>query len=204
MRGVGKRDCRAAETPSASAQSRIARPRFASPSSRSHSPQPSTLSARPSHGFTLIEILVVVVIVGVLAVALTLAVAGNAERQLADEAERFRALLAHACGQAELSGREIGAVLDANGYAFRRLDGSEWRELAEGELRARRWPNALRLALERGGRPLELATPERPAPQLVCFSSGELTPFVLTLSLGDAPQRYRVVGNDSGSVKVER
>ncbi|MBO9663880.1 type II secretion system minor pseudopilin GspH [Dokdonella sp.] len=157
-----------------------------------------------SRGFTLIELLVVVVIVGVLAAALTLAVAGSSERQLANEAERFRALLAHACGQAELSGREVGAVLDANGYAFRRLDGSEWRELAEGELRTRRWPNALRLELARDGRPLELATPQRPAPQLICFSSGELTPFVLTLALGDAPLRYRVSGAEDGTLKVER
>lgn len=164
----------------------------------------SPFSIPDSRGFTLIELLVVVVIVGVLAAALTLAVAGNAERQLANEAERFRALLAHACSQAELSGREIGAVLDANGYAFRRLDGSEWRELGEGELRARRWPNALRLELSRSGRPLELATPERAAPQLVCFSSGELTPFVLSLALGDAPLRYRVAGADDGTLKAER
>lgn len=168
----------------------------------------SAFSNHPSritnHGFTLIEILVVVVIVGVLALALTLAVAGNAERQLANEAERFRALLAHACGQAELSGREIGAVLDANGYAFRRLDGEGWHELGEGELRTRRWPNALRLELSRAGRPLELATAERTAPQLVCFSSGELTPFTLTLALGDAPLRYRISGTDDGTLKAER
>lgn len=160
--------------------------------------------SRSSNGFTLVELLVVVVIVGALALALTLAVAGNAERQLANEAERFRALLAHACGQAELSGREIGAVLDASGYAFRRLDGSEWRELGEGELRARRWPDALRLELSRAGRPLELATPERDTPQLVCFSSGELTPFALVLMLGDAAPRYRVTGGDDGAVVVER
>lgn len=155
-------------------------------------------------GFTLIELLVVVVIVGVLAAALTLAVAGTAQRRLENEAERFRALLAHACGQAELSGREIGVVLDADGYAFRRLDGSEWHESGEGELRARHWPNALRLELDRAGRPLELATSQRPAPQLVCFSSGELTPFVLTLALGDAAVRYRVMGEDDGTLKVER
>lgn len=157
-----------------------------------------------SHGFTLIELLVVVVIVGVLAAALTLAVAGNAQRRLADEAERFRALLAHACGQAELSGREIGAVLDADGYAFRRLDGSQWNEPGERELRTRRWPEGLRLELGRGGRPLELASAQRPAPQLVCFSSGELTPFTLTLTLGDAAVRYRVTGEEDGTLKAER
>lgn len=161
-------------------------------------------NARAPRGFTLIEILVVVVIVGVLVAALALAVGGGGERQLANESERFRALLGHACGQAELSGREIGVVLSADGYAFRRLDGNVWREPGEDELRARHWPSALRLELSRAGRPLQLATPKHDAPQLVCFSSGELTPFSLILALGDAPLRYRVTGEDDGSLKADR
>ncbi len=90
------------------AESRESFPRVIGGSDRSSD---SRFPVSDSYGFTLIELLVVVVIVDVLAAALTLAVAGNAQRRLADEAERFRALLAHACGQAELSGREIGAVL---------------------------------------------------------------------------------------------
>ena len=74
-------------------------------------------------GFTLIELLVVVVIVGVLAAALVIAIGGSTERQVANAAERFQALLGHACSEAELSGREIGVRLDIDGYAFRRLDG---------------------------------------------------------------------------------
>ena len=49
--------------------------------------------AAKSHGFTLIEILVVAAIVAVLAVTLTLAIAGNGERRLEGTAEQFRALV---------------------------------------------------------------------------------------------------------------
>lgn len=163
----------------------------------------SPLSQSRLNGFTLIELLVVLVIVAVLAVAVTLAVAGSTERQLENEAERFRALLAHACNLSELTGREIGAVVDAGGYGFQRLDGDQWRAFGEGELHPRRWPGALRLGLERGGRPLELATPAHAEPQLVCFSSGELTPFALTLALGDGPKRWRVSGRDDGALVAE-
>jgi general secretion pathway protein H len=161
-------------------------------------------SARVTRGFTLIEILVVVVIVGVLALALTIAVAGGSERKLANESERFQSLLAHACSEAELGGREIGVLLAEEGYAFRRLDGTDWRPASGDELRERRWPAGLRFELRRDGRLLEPATPKNPAPQLVCFSSGEMTAFVLTLALGDAPASWRISGSDDGHLAAER
>ncbi len=166
--------------------------RFPIPDSRRHT------------GFTLIELLVVVVIVGILAAALVIAVGGTAERQVANAAERFQALLGHACSEAELSGREIGVRVDMDGYAFRRLDGDAWSQFPKGdELRPRRWPAGLHADLVREGRVLGLATPTTDAPQLICFSSGELTPFSLTLALADAP-RYRLDGADNGEVKIER
>jgi general secretion pathway protein H len=156
-------------------------------------------------GFTLIELLVVVVIVGVLVAALTLAIGGSSERQLANASERFTALLGHACNQAELSGREIGVSVAADGYVFSRLDRDEWHAFGkDGELRARRWPTGLHVELTRAGRPLELAAAGRETPQLVCFSSGELSPFGLVLALGDASARYRIEGADDGTLKAER
>lgn len=153
-------------------------------------------------GFTLIEVLVVVVIVAVLATALVLAVGGGSERKLAGESERFQALLGHACEEAQLGGREIGVVLGGDGYAFLRLDGSQWRSFArDDELRARAWPAGLAFELRRDGRIVEGAGGERAVPQLVCFSSGELTPFTLTLSLGDAASR-RIDGDEDGDVRI--
>jgi len=165
-----------------------------------------TLIANPRalRGFTLIEILVVVVIVGVLALALTIAVGGGGERKLANESERFQSLLAHACSEAELGGREIGVVLGNEGYAFRRLDGADWHAQGGDELRDRQWPAALRFELRRDGRVLEPASPKHPAPQLVCFSSGEMTSFELTLALGDAAAEYRIRGNEDGHLESKR
>jgi general secretion pathway protein H len=154
-------------------------------------------------GFSLIELLVVVAIVAVVALAVTLSIGGGAERHLRREAERFVALVGQACTEAELGGREIGIVVGADGYAFRRLSGSDWQDLpADGILRARRWIDGLDPALAREGRRVALVAPGDAAPQLVCFSSGELTPFVLTLALGDAP-RYRVSGAEDATLKIE-
>lgn len=155
-------------------------------------------------GFSLVELLVVVVIIGVLALAVTLSVASGAQRQLLREAERFQALSGQACEQAELSGREIGIVVEARGYSFRILGGSKWQDFPDGaELRPRQWVDGVRAALTREGRNVDLSASRDAAPQLVCFSSGELTPFALTLSLGDAP-RYRVSGAEDATLKTER
>jgi general secretion pathway protein H len=190
---------------------------FAVPGDRRHVPRASRASspralrtrspilhAARSRGFTLLELLVVIVIVGVLAAALVLAVGGTGERRLAGSAERFQALLGHACSEAELGGREFGVLVDAGGYAFRRLDGTDWQDPAKsGELRPRRWPDGTQVDLARDGRPLALADAASTAPQLVCFSSGELTPFTLTLALGDGV-RYRVTGSDDGTLATTR
>ena len=169
---------------------------------RSHSPFPIPHS-RPPPGFTLIELLVVVVIVGVLAAALVLSIGASSERVLDNTVERFQALLGQACEHAELTGREIGVVVTTAGYTFQQLDGSEWRALGtSAELRARSWPDGLRIELGHAGRTLELSTPEQGTPQLVCFSSGEMTPFASTFALGDA--RMRIVGNEDGTLSSEQ
>jgi general secretion pathway protein H len=69
--------------------------------------------------------------------------------------------------------------------------------------RPRPWPSGLRFELTRAGRPLQPLTPKEQAPQVVCFSSGELTPFALELALGDAP-RYRIEGMDDGRIEARR
>ncbi|MGA8277758.1 MAG: type II secretion system minor pseudopilin GspH [Rhodanobacteraceae bacterium] len=157
-------------------------------------------------GFTLIEILVVLVIMAVLALAVTLAVGGSGERQLQHQAERFETLVALALERAQLSGREIGVVVTAKGYEFRMLDGDTWQPApATGEMRPRDWVQGLRLELAREGRLVDLGSgDDSPSPQLVCFSSGELTAFTLTLALGDAPARYRVQGQGDGTLKLDR
>jgi general secretion pathway protein H len=178
-------------TPSTVLQ-RFPLPSFASRSHRFGSP-----------GFSLIELLVVVVIVAVLALAVTLSVAGGAERQLERETDRFEGLVRLACEKAEQTGREVGVSVGIGGFSFQRLAGDKWQDAdAEGELRQRPWLDGVRVALAREGHSVDLAARDTP-PQIVCFSSGEMTPFALTLALGDA-KPYRITGSEDGTTKRDR
>ncbi|MCQ4165196.1 type II secretion system minor pseudopilin GspH [Tahibacter harae] len=162
-------------------------------------------------GFTLIEILVVVVILAVLAAAVSIALSGaGGERQLEREAERLQALLGYACEHAEIGGKPVGLSLVEDGYLFAQpgppsqANSETWKTFDKGELRRREWPRNLRAELSRDGRRVEI-TPQPPErPQIVCFASGELTPFRLELGLPDLNLRWRLELAADGSVTRER
>lgn len=163
--------------------------------------QPSSRDA----GFTLIEILVVVVILAVLAAAVTIAMAGSGgERQLEREAERLQALLGYACEHAEIGGRAVGLSLVTGGFVFSQRNGDTWKPFTAGELRDRQWPANLRVELSRDGRRIEIPPQPPEMPPVICFASGELTPFRLELGLPDLALRWRLDGGIDGTVTRER
>jgi general secretion pathway protein H len=158
---------------------------------------------RAARGFTLIEILVVVVILAVLAGAVSIGMAGaGGERTLAREAERAQALIAYACERAELVGRDIGLSFAKTGFRFSYYENEVWIPYRSDELRPRNWPESLSAALTRDNQAVVLAQEFPEKPQLLCYSSGELTPFKLELTLPDLALRYRLDGRSDGHVAL--
>jgi len=156
-----------------------------------------------TRGFTLIEILVVVVILGVVIGAVTLAIGSvGGERQLARQAEQVRALFAYACEQAEFSGRDVGISLDMRGFHFSIAAGNDWIASDASELRARTWLSGTLPTLSRDAQAVAVTDKAPEKPQLVCFSSGELTPFRLELALAGVAQHYRIDGQPDGDVRL--
>ena len=85
---------------------------------------------RPSNGFTLVELLVVLFILGLAAgaVALTLP-AGNAHVQ--DEAEAFAGKVAALRDRAILEGRPVGVWVQPSGYGFEAREDRNWVPLED-------------------------------------------------------------------------
>lgn len=137
-------------------------------------------------GFTLIEIMVVLVIASVITLFALISVRGGGEERLArDEAHRLERLVQLAADEALYRVIELGLEFHTGGYRFLLWDGAQWHDLPDpGALRARTWPDALTPTLVVEGRPIPLRDEpavDEPTPQVVFLSSGEVSPFRLAL-----------------------
>lgn len=150
----------------------------------------STSSQRPvSAGFTLVEILVVLVVIGLMVVGALLSIhTATSDGDLDKERNRMVAILGYLRDQATLQGREFGIRFFDGGYEFlvyNPRDGM-WLRLENDKLtQARKLPAALEISLLVEGRKVVLpeakVKDEDRQPQVLLFSSGELNLFELTL-----------------------
>lgn len=171
---------------------------------------PTGTSDRPrrgSRGFSLIEILVVVVIVGVVTGTVMLSIRGSGERAVENAAQRARALVALACERAVLSGRDIGFTPVIEGLRFGYFERDGWQPLSDAgsdELRARALGRQLQLVAMREGVELPLEEEAGREPAFACLASGELTPFVLRLMRDDAVQAWELEGRLDGELLLRQ
>ena len=95
-------------------------------------------SLRAACGFSLLELLVVLVILAVAAGAVSMSVAPRESRLLAEESERLAALFRLAQDEARVRGRPVAWIADEHGYRF--LVGGREPDAPGDPLRARAWP----------------------------------------------------------------
>ncbi|MCB1568602.1 MAG: type II secretion system minor pseudopilin GspH [Xanthomonadales bacterium] len=162
---------------------------------------------RITHGFSLIEILIVLVIIAVTTGAVVLSIRGSGEREVENAARRAQALITLACERAELGGRDIGiaAVTDGLRFGYFEIDG--WRAFGEegnDELRARALGKAVALRAWRENVELPLADAEGSEPAFACLSSGELTPFVLRIDRADVERPWELEAHLDGQIDLRQ
>lgn len=100
---------------------------------------------RIPRGFTLLELMVVLVIVGICTAGIGLGLGSLLDpgRQLRQEAERLAQRLQVARDEARIDGRPLRWQADANGYRFSRREGSQWVAVQRDDLlRPQRWQAA--------------------------------------------------------------
>jgi general secretion pathway protein H len=162
---------------------------------------------RAAAGFTLVEILVVVVIIAVLAAGMVLSVTlTGRDRELETESDRLQALFTYAREQAELQTREYGVMFQDDGYEFLTYDTrrAAWRTVFEDDaLSARHLPDGLGVKLIVEGRPVVLTRPKDAkdkTPQVMIFSNGDLTAFGATLEREGGLRSVTLTEDDKGAV----
>jgi general secretion pathway protein H len=140
-----------------------------------------------SSGFSLLELLIVVVIISVFAGAaiLSIGVVGS-DREIEREALRLRSLLDVLREEALMQSRDFGVFFAEDGYRFYSYDYQQLRWVeppGDRLLAARTLKQPLNLSLTIEDRELVLRSGDdvdpdaTPTPQVMILSSGEITPF---------------------------
>ncbi len=158
-------------------------------------------------GFTLIEILVVVVIIAVVSAGMLLSVSlTGRDHELEKESDRLLALFTYAREQAELQTREYGVLFRDDGYEFVAYDNrrAAWRGVFEDDaLAARRLPEGLSFKVTVDARQVVLTRPDDAkdkTPQVMIFSNGDLSSFTATLERDGGLRSVTVSPDDKGQI----
>ena len=151
-----------------------------------------------ARGFTLIEIMVVMVILGITLILVSVNFSQDDRRVLTEEANRLAALLEHAQSEAMITGNAVAWSAQNGKYQFwqRGKDG-KWDQPSSDEiLRARTFSVAIEWGENRvAGNPIKLDD------RLIFLAGGLNQPFELKLKYRD--KQLTIRGNPTGRVTVD-
>ncbi len=163
-----------------------------------------------SMGFTLIEIMIVVFLIGLITAAAVITFGGDRrDTQLDKEAERINALLDYVREQAELQTRDFGFRTTTTAYSFVVFDPmqNQWRAVDEDDaLREREFPEGIEPSMVVEGRSIVLDSKQRKLgdlkPQIMIFANGDLTSFEILLRREGATEFARIYSDEQTVVRL--
>jgi general secretion pathway protein H len=167
--------------------------------------------ARPSRGFTLLELMIVVFVIGLVTAGVVISFSGERrDEQLEREAERLDALFDYVREQAELQTRDYGFRISNRGYSFVVFDvlANQWRPAEEDDaLRERPFPAGIEAEVVVEGRRIVLETRKKDVedymPQAMIFSNGDMSSFEIILRRDqDEEARARIYSDESGNINL--
>ena len=159
---------------------------------------------RAERGFTLLEVLAVLFIIGIIASFVGLSVGQRSSRAAQDEAERLYGLVRIAGEESVLQGRELAVEFTRQSYRFWELAGdNQWMLIEEDKLfRERKFPPDVNIELLVEGSAASFDD-EKNLPRIYMLSSGELTDFEISFSLDDE-KAYTLRGTINGKLELFR
>ncbi len=164
-----------------------------------------------SRGFTLIELMVVILIIGVMATFVTLSIGNRAlDDRMDTESHRIEELTKLALDEADLKGIPLGLSFGPDGYRFLAINEKKlWSDYGGSDVfRARKLSAPFFVNLTVENRPVGPAAADTPAdkivPQILLLPGGDVTAFALDLRAPGDALYYHVESDAQGHVTREQ
>ena len=158
-----------------------------------------------SSGFTLIEILIVLAVIGVLSGVVVINFSGGDSRQLlAMQADRLARTIEMARHRSMIRNREWGLHITENGYYFseHNPDLQEWIQLHEDRFQETSWPKGSSVYLQSELADNFFSDDQTNTPSILIFSSLEVTPFEISLTDSDLNIAWVIKGDGISKTSV--
>ena len=170
------------------------------------------MAIQKQQGFTLLELIVVTLIIGLMLGVVTLSTGLGHQHDVEEEIERIAALINLAAEESVFKSTEISLEFEKDRYRFLTLVDNEWLPIeADRAFRERELPQGLELELFiEGAQKFVFDLPQQSRdkkprlPRIFMFSSGELTPFELSMKNSDGDTLYTLFGRITGELEIEK
>ena len=124
---------------------------------RQSSNQACVAFCKKTAGFTLIEMMLVMVLIGLMVTAVSINPFNNQpEKELEQASARFAGIFNIAAEYGLLNNIELGLIVEKDGYQFLGYDGTSWRPIPEQDIfQSKTLPEGIELTLELDDLPIE-------------------------------------------------
>lgn len=157
-------------------------------------------------GFTLIEILIVMLIISIVGGVAMLSISFNQNTHYKNLARQISTLLTLGEEQALLQANVYGLAFTNKTYQFYQFDSENkkapWHPVTEGPLGPHNIPAGIQITVKVHDKIIALdKKAETIKPQLILSTDGEIIPFTILIGKIDSPPHYQVIGYANGSLE---
>lgn len=162
------------------------------------------MPSRLQKGFTLIEILVVIVLLGIILTVAMISIGNTQSGKLKEDMRRLLQIMRLAHEEAITNQQTLAMKFSAHGYALQRYDekGKIWVSVTDPDFfRARKLDEDYKIRLLQDG--LSVSLTDKDSGKVLMYSSGEMTPFELDIGLPDSHINYHMSGDLMGKLTIK-
>jgi type II secretion system protein H len=157
-------------------------------------------------GYTLIEVLIVMLIISIVGGVTVLSINTNQNTRYKNLAQEITHLLTLGEEQALVQSAVYGMAFNDKSFQFYQFDPTAkdqpWRPLNDKVLGKHSIPDGVQITVKVRDKIMRLAKDSTQVqPQLIISTSGDIIPFTILIGKTDSPPRFQIIGNANGSIE---